>query len=98
MEGLKEDLIKLLQEMLPSGYKVLHENHDEDKRNTNYDFRDSNSGLNTNHIPNIDMRNFDDKDLVIWIRHMEKFSDPHDMSNTQKVQIAYLYLEKNQFV
>ena len=63
MEGLR----KSLQEILLSGDKVLHENNDEDKRNTNYDFRDSNSGLKTNHIPNINMRKFDGKDSVTWI-------------------------------
>ena len=64
-KGLKDGLTKFLQEMLPSGDKVLHENHDEDKRNTNFDFRDSNYGLTTRHIPNIDMRRFDDKDPII---------------------------------
>ena len=29
-----------------------------------YDFRDSNIGFKTQHIPNIDMRKFDGKDLV----------------------------------
>ena len=67
MEGLKEVLTKLLQEMLPNGEKVFHETHDENKRNVNHDFRDSNFGLKTNHIPKIDMRNFDGKDLVTWI-------------------------------
>jgi len=71
LEGLKEGLTKFLQEILPSGDKVLHENHDEDKRNTNYDFRYSHSGLKTNHIPKINMRNFGGKDSVTWILQME---------------------------
>ena len=47
-DGLKEymeGLTKLLQEMIPNGDNVLHENHDEDKRNINYDFRESNVGF-----------------------------------------------------
>lgn len=74
MEDLKYDmnvnmegLTKLLQEMLHNGNKVFHETHDENKRNANNDFKDSNFGLNTNKIQNIDMRNFDGKDLVTWI-------------------------------
>jgi len=71
MEGLKEGLTKLLQESLPSGGKGLHENHDEDKINMNYDFRDTNVGFITHHIPNIDIRKFYGKDLVTWILHMD---------------------------
>lgn len=62
-----EGLTKLLQEMLPSGDKVIHENYDEEKRNMNYDFRDSNVGAKNHHIPKIDMRKFDGKDPVTWI-------------------------------
>jgi len=53
--------------MLPNGENVLDETHDENKRNVNHDFKDSNFGLNTHHIPKIDMMKFDGKDLVIWI-------------------------------
>ena len=98
MEGLKEGLTKLIQEMLPSGDRVLHETRDENKKNVSHDFRDSNFGLKTNQIPKIDMRKFDGKDLIPWILHMEKFFDLHDLSNTQKVHIASLYLEQNQFL
>ena len=62
-----EGLTKLLQKNLLVGDKVIHENHDEDKRNMNYDFRDSNVGFKKNHIPKIDMRKFYRKDLVTWI-------------------------------
>ena len=47
MEALKEGFIKLLQERLPIGDKVIHENHDEEKRYMNYDLRDSNVGFKT---------------------------------------------------
>jgi len=62
-----EGLTKLLQERLPRGDKVIHENHDEEQRNMNYDFRDSNVWFKTHHIPKINMRNFDDKDTITWI-------------------------------
>ena len=45
MEGFKEGLEKLLQERLLGGDKVIHENHDEKKRNTICDFRNSNVGF-----------------------------------------------------
>lgn len=64
LEGLKEGLTKFLQEMLPSGNKVLHENHYEDERNMNYDFKESNTGFKTHHIPMTDMRKFYVKDMV----------------------------------
>lgn len=62
MEVLKEGLTKLLQEMLPNCEKVFHEIHDENKGNFHHDFRNSNFGLKTNHILNIDMRKFDGVD------------------------------------
>ena len=77
IEGLKEGLAKFLEEILPSGDKVIYENHDEEKMNINYDFRDSNFGFKNHHIPNIDMRNFDGKNLVTWILQMEQYFDLH---------------------
>jgi hypothetical protein len=44
------------------------------------------------------MRKFDGKDPITCILHMDKLFDLHDVPQTQKVQIAYLYLEPNQFV
>ena len=67
MEGLKEGLTKLLQEILLNGKNVFHETHEENKRNMNYDFRDSNVRFKNHHIPKIDMRKFDGKDPVTWI-------------------------------
>ena len=57
--GLKADLIKLLQEMFPSGEKVLDETHDENKINVNHDIINSNFGLKAHHFPIIDIRKFD---------------------------------------
>jgi hypothetical protein len=44
------------------------------------------------------MRNFDGKDPITWILHIEQFFDLHDVPHTQKVQISSLYLEPNQFL
>ena len=63
--------------MLPNGEKVFHETHNENKRNFNHDFRESNFGLRTNHIPKINMKNFDGKYLITWVLHMEKYFDLH---------------------
>ena len=44
MEGFKEGLTRLLQEIIPNSEKVLDETHDENKRNVNHDFIDSKIG------------------------------------------------------
>ena len=98
MDELKINLNKLLQEMVTNSERVVKETHDENKRNVNHDFIDSNVGLKTHHIPKNDMRNFDGKDPATWILQMEQFFDLHNMKNTEKVHIATLYLEPNQFV
>ena len=95
---LKTDLTKFLQEMLTNGERVVKETHQENKINFNHDFIDSNVRLKTHHVQNIDMRKFDGKDLATWILQMEQFFDLHNVQNTQKVCIATLYLEPNQFV
>jgi hypothetical protein len=94
MEGLKNFLI----ERTPESENVSHEIHDEDTRKMNQEWRNSNFGLKTNHFPKIDMRKFDGKDPITWILQMEQFFDLHNVPHTQKVQIASLYLEPNQFV
>ena len=98
MEGLKEGGTKLRQERPPNDKKVVEETHDEKKINVNHDFTKSNIGLKTQHIPKIDMRKFDGKDPITWILQMEKYFDLHDVQLLQKVCIASLYLEPNQFV
>jgi hypothetical protein len=64
----------------------------------NQEWRNSNFGLKTNHLPKIDMRKFDGKDSITWILQMQQCLDLHNVSHTQKVRIASLYLEPNQFV
>ena len=43
--------LKLIQEIIPNGEKVVEENHDEKKINFNHDFINSNIGLKIHHIP-----------------------------------------------
>ena len=88
----------MLEERRPIGDKTIHENHDEDKRKINHDFIDSHVGFKNQHIPKIEMRNFDGKDPVTWILQMEQYFDLQDVQPSQKVRIASLYLGPNQFV
>ena len=98
MDELKINMNKLLQELVTKSERVVKETHDEDKINVNHDSIDSNVGSKTHHIPKIDMRKFDGKDPATWILQMEQFFDLNNVQNTQKVCMATLYLEPNQFV
>jgi hypothetical protein len=102
MDGLKRDIMEGLEifviERTPESENVSHEIHDDDTRNMNQEWRNSNLGLKINHFPKIDMRKFDGKDPITCILQMEKLFDIHNVPHTQKVQIASLYLEPNQFV
>ena len=44
------------------------------------------------------MKKFDGKDPITWIFQMDQFFDIHQVPNLQKVTIASLYLEPQQFV
>ena len=88
---LKTDLTKFLQEMLTNDERVVKETHDENKRNVNHDFIDSNVGLKTHHVPKIDMRKFDGKDPVTWILQMEQYFDLNNVQ-TQKRYALQLYI------
>ena len=65
MEGLKREIMEGLEtfviERTPESENVSHEFHDEDTRKMNQEWRNTNFGLKTNHVPKIDMRNFDGK-------------------------------------
>ena len=102
MDGLKGEIMEVLRnfviEKTPKSENASHEIHDEDTRKVNQEWRNSNFGLKTNHVPKIDMRKFDGKDPITWILQMEQFFDLHNVPQAQKVRIASLYLEPNQFV
>jgi hypothetical protein len=89
MDGLKGEIMEVLKnfitEKTPKSENASHEIHDEDTRKVNQEWRNSNFGLNTNHVPNIDMRKFDGKDPITWILQMEQFFDLHNVPHTQKV-------------
>jgi hypothetical protein len=90
MDGLKREIMEGLKNFLiertPESENVSHEIHDEDTRKMNHEWRNSNFGLKTNHIPKIDMRKFDGKDPIRWILQMEQFFDLHNVPHTQKVR------------
>jgi hypothetical protein len=75
MDGLKEEIMEVLKnfvtEKTPESENASHEIHDEDTRKVNPEWRNSNFGLKTNHVPKIDMRKFDGKDPITWILQME---------------------------
>jgi hypothetical protein len=102
MEGLKGQIVEGLKiftiERTPESENVSDEIHDENTRKVNQEWINYNFGLNTNHVPKINMTKFDCKDPITWILQMEKFFDLHNVPHTQKVRIASLYLEPKQFV
>jgi gas vesicle protein len=89
IDGLKGEIMEVLKnfvtEKTPESENASHEIHDEDTRKVNQEWRNSNFGLKTNHVPKIDMRKFDGKDPIIWILQMDQFFDPHNVPHTQKV-------------
>ena len=110
MEDNIERIVKLLQntqEKIPKGDYVGQGAHDDSAPSINnhalrrFDSNTrSNQGWSTRGIqlPKIDMRKFDGKDPIAWIFQMEQFFDIHQVPNLQKVTIASLYLEPQQFV
>jgi gas vesicle protein len=58
MDGLKQEIMEGLKnfviERTPESENVSHEIHDEDTRKVNQEWRNSNFGLKTNHVPKID--------------------------------------------
>jgi hypothetical protein len=99
MEAKIMEVMKIfVTKKTPKSENSSHEIHEEDTRKVNQEWRNSNLGLKTNHVPKIDMRKFDGKDPITWILQMEQFFDLHNVPHTQKVRIASLYLEPNQFV
>jgi hypothetical protein len=103
-------ILHALDERLPKGDIKMqgnHENVEEIKiESQNHDYSSlqdpHHQGFNVaprNYfIPKIDMRKFDGKDPITWIFQMEQFFDLHQVPSLQKVPIASLYLENDQFV
>jgi gas vesicle protein len=89
MEGLKGEIMEVLKifvtEKSLESENASHEIHDEDTRKVNQEWINSNFGLNTNHVPKIDMRKFDGKDTITSILQMEQLFDLHNVPHTQKV-------------
>lgn len=107
------NLIQHLEEKLPNDDKVGQGTHDE-RNSSHFEkpsFSKSTPGgfdANTRsnqgwfprgiQLPKIAMRKFDGKEPITWIFQMEQFFDLHQVPNLQKVTIASLYLELEQFV
>jgi hypothetical protein len=86
MEAKIMEVMKIfVTEETPKSENSSHQIHDEDTRKVNQEWRNSNFGLKTNHVPKIDMRKFDGKDPITWILQMEQFFDLHNVPHTQKV-------------
>jgi predicted transcriptional regulator len=89
MDSMEAKIMEVMKnfvtEKTPKSENASHEIHDEDTRKVNQEWRNSNFGLKTNHVPKIDMRKFDGKDPITWILQMEKFFDLHNVPHTQKV-------------
>jgi hypothetical protein len=86
MDFLKEEIMEVFKnfvtEKTPENENASHEIHDEDTRKVNQEWRNSNFGLKTNHVPKIDMRKFDGKDPITWILQLEQFFDLHNVPHT----------------
>jgi hypothetical protein len=89
MDSMEAKIMEVMKnfvtEKTPKSENSSHEIHDEDTRKVNQEWRNSNFGLKTNHVPKIDMRKFDGKDPITWILQMEQFFDLHNVRHTQKV-------------
>jgi hypothetical protein len=89
MDSMEAKIMEVMKnfvtEKTPKSENSSHEIHDEDTRKVNQEWRNSNFGLKTNHVPKIDMRKFDGKDPITWILQMEQFFDLHNVPHTQKV-------------
>jgi gas vesicle protein len=89
IDGLKGEIMEVLKnfvtEKTTESENASNEIHDVDTRKVNQEWRNSNFGLKTNHVPKIDMRKFDGKDPITWILQMEQFFDLHNVPHTQKV-------------
>jgi chromosome segregation ATPase len=75
MDSMEAKIMEVLKnfvtEKTPESENASHEIHDVDTRKVNQEWRNSNFGLKTNHVPKIDMRKFDGKDPITWILQME---------------------------
>ena len=106
-------ILQNIEEKIPKGDDVDQGAHDDinsaqvEQPSTNKHFLrglDSTVGSNQGwskrgiQLPKIDMRKFDGKDPLTRIFQMEQFFDIHQVPNLQKVTIASLYLEPQQFV
>ena len=78
--------------------KDFSSNQGETFKSTNDDTNFINPTGSRNFFPKVDMWKFDGKDLLTWINQMENFFEIHQIQYGQKVTMASLYLELDQFI
>ncbi len=67
-------------------------------KSTNNDTNFINPTGSRNFFPKVDMHKFDGKDPLTWINQMENIFEVHQIPYGQKVTMASLYLEPDQFI
>jgi hypothetical protein len=96
MDGLKEEIMEGLKnfviERTPESENLSHEINDEDTWKVNQEWRNSNFGLKTNHVPKINMCKFDGKDPITWILQMEKLFDLHSSTYTKGTNCFFIFI------
>jgi alpha-galactosidase/6-phospho-beta-glucosidase family protein len=89
MDSMEAKIMEVMKnfvtERTPKSENSSYEIHDEYTRKLNQEWRNSNFGLKTNHVPKIDMRKFDGKDPITWILQMDQFFDLHNVPHRHKV-------------
>ena len=106
-EEVKKDMCDLrgdisdIQSMLSTYIKETRKEHSinqgETSNSTNDDTNFNPTG-SRNFFPKVDMCKFDGKDPLTWINQMENFFEIHQIPYGQKVMMASLYLEPDQFI
>ena len=88
MQGNHENIEEINIESQNHDYSSLQDPHHQGFKSTPRNY----------FVPKIDMRKFDGKDPIAWIFHVEQYFYLHQVPILQKVPIALLYLENDQFV
>ena len=106
-EEVKKDMCDLrgdildIRSMLSTYIKETRKEHSINQGETSNSTNDDtnfNPTVSRNFFPKVDMCKFDGKDPLTWINQMENFFEIHQIPYGQKVTMASLYLEPDQFI
>jgi len=97
LQGDISDIRSMLITYIKETGKEHSINEGETSNSTN-DETNFNPTGSRNFFPKVDMRKFDGKDPLTWINQMENFFKIHQIPYVQKVMMASLYLEPDQFI